>query len=396
MDGRSDVARRARAALELLRPHPHRGDVIAAGAVPLAVALLLIDVRLGGPWGSGILLVLEAAGAALLLGMSVLAPREGERPRVYEVVLQLAGLAVLLVALWRLADVLGVDDPLERAGTLCWIFAAFTGAAAWLATRRRSAPCAFVAALGGIVAVLAFVEWVFDPDGAGTARWLLLALALGFAAGALTLRDRRRRESVYLVDAAGVAVVVLALTWVGAVFLGALTFDGGPPATPGAGWKLVLAAAGLGLIAYGAVDREPGPAWLGALVLALFVLLVGAPGEDGPSLWFWPLALLLAGGALIAVGLRPRVPLPPEPPRPGGPGVTVRGPFPDGPSSPSRGALWSEAARAADPDAPTAVRRPADGDPDAPTEAGQRADSEPGAPTEEGRPTGEDDDLPRD
>lgn len=358
MDRPPEVAQRVRAALELLRPHPHRGDVIAAGAVPLTLALLLIEVRLDGPWGSGILLVLEALGAALLLGMAVLAPREGERPRVYALVLQLSGLVLLLVALWRLADVLGVDDPLDAAGTLCWIFSAFAGAAAWLAARRRSAPCALVAALGALVAVLAFVEWVFDPSGAGTARWLLLALALGFAAGALSLRDRRRRESVYLVDAAGVAVVVLALTWVGAAFLNALTFgDAGAAATPGAGWKLVLVAAGLGLVAYAAVDREPGPAWLGTVVLALFVVLVGGPGADGPSLWFWPLALLLAGGALIAVGLRPRAPLPPEPDRPDGPGEAVRGRFGDD-APPARGALWTRPARAADADAPTEVRRP--------------------------------------
>jgi hypothetical protein len=35
---------------------------------------------------------------------------------------------------------------------------------------------------------------------------------------------------------------------------------------------------------------------------------------SGASLWFWPLVLLLIGGAMVGAGLRPRRPLPPEPP----------------------------------------------------------------------------------
>ncbi len=40
-------------------------------------------------------------------------------------------------------------------------------------------------------------------------RWLLLALAVGLVLAALAQRDAQRRESVYLIDAAGVAILVL-------------------------------------------------------------------------------------------------------------------------------------------------------------------------------------------
>lgn len=80
----------------------------------------------------------------------------------------------------------------------------------------------------------------------------------------------------------------------------------------GWGWELSCFAAAFGLMAYGAVERERGPAYLGALTLALTVLAAREPG----SLLGWPLALGLGAAILLIVGLRPSRPLPPEPDRP--------------------------------------------------------------------------------
>jgi hypothetical protein len=273
--------------------------------------------------------------------MGLLAPLEGERPRSYQQVLLLAGLLLGFVALLRLAQVLGADEPLETAGSRVWIFAIVTLAAAWIARFRRSAVCVLVAALAGILAALSFVEWAFDPEGPGTVRWILLALAAGFVLTALARRDVARRESVYLIDAAGIAILLLGLTFVGAL-LGFLTLLGVPGEAPGGGWKLVLLGAGLGLVAYAGVDREPGPAYLGSAILLLFAGLVGIPGEDGASLWFWPLALLLLGGVAVGAGLRPRRELPPEPGA-GRPAEPVPGPGAGGGAAGPRapGSLWA-------------------------------------------------------
>jgi len=328
------LVERGRAALT---PHPHRGDLIAAGAVPLALGVLSINVRMDGPWGIGVLFVLTALGCALVLGMGVLAPLEGERPRSYQQVLLLAGVLLGFVTLVRLAQVFGVEDPLTKAGTLVWIFLIVALGAAWIARTRRSAVCALIAALAGVELLLAFVAWVFAPEGPGTIRWLLLASAVVLVLAALAWRDRKRRESVYLIDAAGVAILVLGLSFIGALF-GVLTFVGAPGGAPGSGWKLVLLAAGLGLVAYAGVDRESGPAYLGTLILLLFVAFAGIPGGGGASLWFWPLVLLLIGGAAVAAGLRPRRELPPEPPGPGGrPGEPPTEPLP----GPGSGSLWA-------------------------------------------------------
>jgi hypothetical protein len=80
----------------------------------------------------------------------------------------------------------------------------------------------------------------------------------------------------------------------------------------------VILLGGFGLCAFSAVEREPGPGFLGVAVLGLFVLSLG-----GAGLLWWPLILILGGGLAIGMGLRPARPLPPEPTPPGGPAETV-------------------------------------------------------------------------
>ncbi|HEV7772845.1 MAG TPA: hypothetical protein VGO48_06105 [Conexibacter sp.] len=342
----NDLRALAGRGLTALTPHPHRGDLVAAGAVPLALGVLLVNVRLDATWGTGVFLVINALACALVLSMGVLAPLEGERPRSYQEVLLLSGQLLGFAMLVRLAQVLGADSPLTSPGSRLWIFLVVTVGAAWIARTRRSAVCALVAALSGIGAAVALVDWAFSPEGPGTLRWVLLALAIVLVLAALARRDAQRRESVYLIDAAGVAILALGLTFLGAAVVAftplpdaALGFLGIPVGVPGGGWKLVLLAAGLGLVAYAGVDRESGPAYLGTAILLVFVLLVGIPGADGASLWFWPLALLLVGGAAVGAGLRPRRELPPEPPGPGvGGGDSPTEPLP-GPGS--SGGLWA-------------------------------------------------------
>ncbi|HEY4279130.1 MAG TPA: hypothetical protein VGM91_12990 [Conexibacter sp.] len=323
----TDLRERAAAFTELIRPHPHRGDLIAAGAVPLTVALLLINLRMDAAWGTGIFLVLDALACGLVLGMGVLAPLEQERPRAYQVVLQLCGLALLFVTLLRLAQVFGVNAPLNASGAAFWILTIVAGFAAWLARERRSEICTLVAGIVGTFALLSFVGWVFKPDGPATDRWTLLLAAIGLVLGALLLRDRQRRNSVYLIDAAGVALLTIGLLYLltlllGPALLGSTGATLGAVGGPSGWWKLVLLAGGLGLVAYSGVDREPGPGYLGFANLLAWIVLVGTTGGRGASLWFWPLVLLVVGAAMIAIGLRPRQPLPPEPSRDG------RGPAP--------------------------------------------------------------------
>ena len=106
------------AVLDRLRPHPHRGDVIAAGAVPLSLAAIVIELRMT-QWALGPRFAVVALIAGLLLTMGVLAPLEGPSPRAYHSVLLVAGLLPMVVALQLLAEVLGASRP-PGAGADFW------------------------------------------------------------------------------------------------------------------------------------------------------------------------------------------------------------------------------------------------------------------------------------
>jgi hypothetical protein len=199
------------------------------------------------------------------------------------------------------------------------VFAVEAGLATMLARHARSAVCTLIAALAAIVAVEEFVTWVFQPHGTGTFRAMLVVLTLAFAAGAVRLRDRERAHSVQLVNAGGIASLLLGLELTAGLVLttvvrasGSLvTFTNAPHV--GFGWKLFLLGVGFGLIAYAGVDRERGPAFIGVAVLGVFALLTGFPSSGNGSLVGWPLFLLVIGAVGLVIGLRPRRPLPPPP-----------------------------------------------------------------------------------
>jgi hypothetical protein len=301
-------------AVAAVRPHPHRGDLIAAAAVPLAVGVLMTQLRFDRVWEPGVLFVVALLACALVLGMGLLAPLEEERPRAYQTVLLLAGLTLLALTIFRLAQVLGEDSPLAASGTVTWTTTLFAAVAAVAAWRLRSPICALVEFVAGGITLLAFVDWVFQPSGPDTFRWVLLALVLGYATVHVRLREGWPRHAVHAVNAAGIAGIVLAASFASRGFIAVGPGGiGREPLNPGAGWELVLLAIGFALAAYAAVDREPGPGYLGFAVLVLFVVLAGQPSTGGASLIGWPILLLLLGGAGVVAGLRPRRDLPPEP-----------------------------------------------------------------------------------
>jgi hypothetical protein len=294
---------------ELLRPPPHRGPLIAAGAVVLAAGVALFEVRMVNELSDVVHFLALAAPAALILALGLQAPNEDGRPPAYQSVLLVTGLLLLEPALLRLGDVLGAEDPDDfPAGELTWTLLVVAAVALYAGVRRNSAICLLLSAIAGVGSLPAAWEWVFAPGTFTAARWLLLASAGALVLVALALRDRAPRQAELLIDAGGFAILFIGLqALASAVFADG---TGGDPILPGF-WELILFGAGVGLIAFGAIDRSPGPAWLGVANLAAFIVAVGLDADA--TLYFWPLALLLVGGIMLAAGLRPRQPLPPEP-----------------------------------------------------------------------------------
>jgi hypothetical protein len=299
--------------LELLRPPAHRGPLIAAGAVVFTVGIALEEVRLEDKLPRWVHVLILAAAAALILGLGLQARPEGGRPDAYQSVLLVCGLLLLEGALLQLAELLGADFSDFPAGTFVWTSLLLCAAALYPAVRRNSAICAMVAGIAAAVAFLSAANWIFGADSQTVFRWLLLLLALVFALASLVLRGGNPRHAELMVITGALATLSIVLVAsLGALFGSFLSLDGATDEgfLPGF-WEFIVLGAGCGLIAYGAVDRVPGAAWLGFAHLLGFLAAASA-GADDTLLW-WPLLLLLLGGGAIAAGLRPRRPLPPEP-----------------------------------------------------------------------------------
>jgi peptidoglycan/LPS O-acetylase OafA/YrhL len=300
--------------LARLRPHPHRGDTVAAGAVVLTVFAAVLENRFASTWSDGVRLVVILVLAAPIVAMALQSELLEERPRPYQAVLYVTAFVMTLLVLEELASALG-SGHLRSAGTVVWVGLLLVAFSSWFAARRNSAIMTLLSALSAVVVVLAFVDWAFEAHHLQTYRWLLLLCAVALTLAAVTQRDLRRRHAVALVDVAGLSIAALGLTLVVAQVFSvvAAAIGGQDLAGAPAGWELVLLAFAFGLIAYGSVDRERVPAFLGLLVLSIFVAEAGIPGRDGASLAGWPIILAVIAVVLLVIGLRPRQELPPEP-----------------------------------------------------------------------------------
>jgi hypothetical protein len=294
--------------LALLTPKPFRGDVIAAGVVVLVTLVWTLAARFDDAWGTGVHLAYCAVALAFVGTMAVRAPMEGEAPRAYQSVLYVATVALWTATIAELASLLDADDLASSSGVITGVTVAIAVVAFAFATGRNSAVCTLIGAVAGGLAVLAAVDWAFDPSGLATFRWVLLGEMVVLGIAAVGQRDRRPRHGVALVDAAGLAVSAIALSF---ALTGFFSEDGDVPGVAW-GWELLIVAAGFGLIAYSSVDRQPGPAYLGVLNLLLFTSLTST-GVERATLLGWPLALGVAAAALLAIGLRPTTPAPPPP-----------------------------------------------------------------------------------
>jgi hypothetical protein len=294
--------------LDALRPKPFRGDVVAAGAVVLVTLAWVLQVRFDRAWGDATHLACGAVAFAFVTAVAVLSPREGTAPRAYQSVLYVASFALAVAVLARLALALG-SGAVGGAGTAWWVAALLALHALAFATRRDSAVCTLLGALAGGVAVLTFCHWALGADHAPAFRWILLGLVTVYGLAAVAERDRHLRHGVALIDAAGLATLGIALTFVGDVFAPLAGHR-----TAAWGWELLVLAIGFGLIAYSSVDRQPGPAYLGVANLAAFAIMTsGGVGRHGATLLGWPVFLALAAAVLLVIGLRPTTPAPPAP-----------------------------------------------------------------------------------
>jgi hypothetical protein len=324
----------------------------------LALGLILVFIRRSSfedPWGDfALLLVLLLTflflyGTAWVAGPPAAAAAPGEAPPApagapgpvrpaleeelgwssWQAVYGVFGLLVLPLLLFQFLEWIDGDTaaPLNTA----WIFLVTAAAAAAAAFFLRTRYTLLLAGLSLIVAWLAlWQELLTDGLAAdtGTLRGLLVLIALILLGAAVLvyLREPGRlgvRRGVELVTAAGVAGVAaggLSITTFAQV-QGELGVEAGFVAEPSFFWDLVLLAASLLLILFGARFAARGPVYVGAFGLLIFALVVGLEvgelaeaiggldlgGLPEGSIVGWPLALLLIGAALFVLSVLPGV-----------------------------------------------------------------------------------------
>lgn len=262
--------------------------------------------------------------AAILYGLALRAPGRREQPpgtqidaAAWQSVFMV--FAVILNALWLATffNWIGAHGALVTVA----VFVLTAISAGYAATRAGVRYAAFLCTLSLFIAWLALWEKILSHPSATTVRWLLLIVGVIFAAAAVVLDRRGRRESAEVLTGAGIAGVAACSlgVFVGVIALGlSAVSSGGLAGVPSlsvlhAGqhfvWDLLLLLISLGLIWYGSRARVRGLGYVGGLGLLFFLFSAGAQlstrlsgGIPSRSVVGWPLALLLIGAAVLAIG----------------------------------------------------------------------------------------------
>ena len=279
-----------------------RGRLAGLAAVLLAVFVFLLLTRF--EWAAGVELIISGvAAAALLVPLLTLDRPAADPPPGWLSAILVAAFALEFGFLISLADVLGANTDDVASGTLVWIAIVLTGTFLVLSQRHNSAVCTLLAAASAVVGVLAAIDWIFSPEAATTFRWVLFVEALALFAAGYALYEPRGRHGVVLVVLSGVAIVAIAFTYAGALFV--LTEgEGGENVT--AWWEIVMLLFGVSIAAFAAFTREPGPGYAAAAVLLAFAALANFGAEE--KFLGWPLVLLVLTAAAIAAFLRGAAP----------------------------------------------------------------------------------------
>lgn len=289
-----------------------------AGGLLFATGAVLLFMRKGEVWADFPLLLVLLIPAGLLYGLGIGREEDGQGPARWQSAFLVYGLVLVPLALAQLVEVLG-GNP-DRAGNVAWIFFATAALAGFAAFARAAVYQALLMAAALVVAWVALWDALLGDPSIDTFRWLLVLLAAGFVAGAVAMRRSSpgMPQQVELITGAGVAAVAagaLTLVDLAVQFFAILFGEGSGVEDSGLFWEAFLLAASLALIAFGSHERARGPAYVGALGLAAFTLLVGiditglvSEGTTEGDIAGWPLVLLIGGAGALVAGMLPRRP----------------------------------------------------------------------------------------
>jgi hypothetical protein len=334
-----------------------RDALRAAGGLLLGVGMLEVALRrsdtFANPWADGVLLLVLLAPCVFLYGLGMLGARASDAVRGWPSAYLVFGVLLVPFVLFQFLETVGASP--DASLNIAWVFLVTAGAAVaatFFARLRYGLLLAGIALTVSWMAVWDAIlsDGIADED---AFRAVLLGAAALLVVAAVALRravpgaDPTRWNE--LVTAAGVTVVAAPAYWLFVYYLG-LSFAGlseDPSIEPHGhwAWDAVLLVCALALIVWSWRAGSRGPAYLGAVGLALFTLSIGFDVDDSSPAGHvdgWALIVLLLGAAAflasLVSGLRldrlrpgageptaapppppPRAAPPPTPPPPGQP-----------------------------------------------------------------------------
>jgi hypothetical protein len=298
----------------LLAPDEGRDALRKLAGLLIGLGLLMTFVRKGtgslATWGDWGLFATLLIAFGFLYGVGMLGAVSTRQLRSWEAVYLVFG---ILVAPWLLLQLIeAVNGSPGASLNVFWVFgvtAALGVTATLLAGLRYGL---LLAALAVIVSWSALWDKILSNGiGAhfGVYRGLLIILA-GLLLAAAVVAWRLDRHD-------GAAGEIVTGATASAVLAGSLSFPnlflGVPfPAVPGASssllWEIVLLLVSLAAVAYGSRVGARGPAYVGGIGLAVFLLLAGSDVNDSTpegTLVGWPLVLVIVGAVAFVVSLIP-------------------------------------------------------------------------------------------
>lgn len=313
---------------ELLAPDYTRDSLRKHGGLLLGLGVLMLLLRKGDDWSDFVVFLLLAVMAVYLYG-SVFTTDTTGGARPWQAVHSVFGLLFVPLALAQ--GVSWIADPGDAGNSLnvFWIF----GLTAALGFYAGAVKGIRVQLLFGSIALI--VSWsalwdkLLGDEGIagnfGTYRGLLGVLAIILLAVGLYLwrsgddsrvtdtgvessGDQGLWKASELLTGAGIAAVIACSLGISSIFqavgpLGLFEFNVVETANH---WDILLLVISLGLVGLGSTIGTRGPAYVGAIGLFLFLVIVGLDLNEGAeadpnNLGLWPIVLLVAGGLFVAL-----------------------------------------------------------------------------------------------
>jgi hypothetical protein len=320
----------------LFEPDEARDALRKLAGLLVGLGLFMVFARkstIGEPWGAWGLLVVLLLATGFLYGVGLLGRLNTPVLRAWQAVYLVFGLILVPFTLFQFIDAIGGTPGTSL--NVFWVFLVTAGLGAVVALLANVRYGLLLASIAVIVSWSAVWNKILsDGLGAhyGIYRGLLIVLAIGLLAAAYALystdvagRFGLRREPAgqqpglepeasrwglahEVVTGAAIAAVAAGSISFTKLFAGASPFFSPPTASPNVLWDIVLLVVSLAAVAYGARFAVRGPAYVGAIGLLVFMIVVGfdiADPSPGGKIVGWPLILVLVGAAAFLASLLP-------------------------------------------------------------------------------------------